>query len=63
MSDGLHVPDSDVWQQVMALMADLVERAQRLPRGAERDAALKQIRGFQERLHALLTGGKVSSSL
>jgi hypothetical protein len=44
-------------------MADLLEKAQRLPRGAERDAALEQIRGFQERLHALLTGGKVSSSL
>jgi hypothetical protein len=34
------------------LLADLLERAQQLPEGAERIAALNEIKGFQERLIA-----------
>jgi hypothetical protein len=31
----MHVPERDVWQELMALMADLLERAERLPTGPE----------------------------
>ena len=51
MSDGpMERPDGDD----LDLLADLLDRAQLLPVGPERTAALQEIRSFQKRLAAMM---------
>ena len=51
MSDGaIDVPNSSD----INLLADLLERAQRLPEGHERTAIILEIGNFQRRLAAIL---------
>ena len=47
MSDGAVVQPN---RSDLDLLADLLDRAQKLPPGPERSAALREIRSFQKRL-------------
>ena len=55
MSDRIEqVPDGDHVRELLQVLAHIFEMARRLPPGAERIAALEQIRDFQTRLGAIL---------
>ena len=48
--DRMTAPATSELQELTRLLLDLLEAAQRLPEGPERQAALKQINDFQQRL-------------
>ena len=55
MSDRIEqVPDGDHVRELLQVLTHIFEMARRLPPGAERIAALEQIRDFQTRLSAIL---------
>ena len=55
MSDRIEqVPDGDHVRELLQVLTHIFEMARRLPPGAERIAALEQIRDFQTRLGAIL---------
>ena len=55
MSDRIEqVPDGDHVRELLQVLTHIFEMARRLPPGAERMAALEQIRDFQIRLGAIL---------
>ena len=55
MSDRIEqVPDGDHVRELSQVLTHIFEMARRLPPGAERIAALEQIRDFQTRLGAIL---------
>jgi hypothetical protein len=57
MSDGAReVPDGTDVQELVVLLAKLLDTAQVLSPSPERTAAFEQIRGFQGRLASLLIG-------
>ena len=54
MSDRIEqVPDGDHVRELLQVLTLIFEMARRLPPGAERIAALEQIRDFQTRLGAI----------
>ena len=56
MSDRMkQVPDGDDVRELLQVLTRIVEMVRRLPPGAERIAALEQIRDFQIRLGAILS--------
>ena len=55
MSDRIkQVPDGDDIRELLQVLTHIFEMVRRLPPGAERIAALEQIRDFQTRLGAIL---------
>jgi hypothetical protein len=55
MSDRIEqVPDGDHVRELLQELTHIFEMARRLPPGAERIAALEQIRDFRTRLGAIL---------
>ena len=55
MSDRIkQEPDGDDVRELLHVLTRIYEMARRLPPGAERIAALEQIRDFQTRLGAIL---------
>jgi hypothetical protein len=55
MSDRIkQEPDGDDVRELLQVLTRIVEMVRRLPPGAERIAALEQIRDFQTRLGAIL---------
>ena len=55
MSDRIEqVPDGDHVRELLQVLTHIFEMARRLPPGAERIAALEQIRDFRTRLGAIL---------
>ena len=55
MSDRIkQVPDGDDVRELLQVLTRIFEMVRRLPPGAERIAALEQIRDFQIRLGAIL---------
>jgi hypothetical protein len=55
MSDHIkQVPDGDDIRELLQVLTRIYEIVRRLPPGAERIAALEQIRDFQTRLGAIL---------
>ena len=55
MSDRIkQVPDGDDIRELLQVLTHIFEMVRRLPPGAERMAALEQIRDFQIRLGAIL---------
>ena len=55
MSDRIEqVPDGDHVRELLQVLTHIFEMARRLPPGAERMAALEQIRDFQIRLGRIL---------
>jgi hypothetical protein len=63
MSDGApEMTDRENIQELLSLLAGLVEAAEGLAAGAERDAALAQIRDFHCRLTGFLTRSALSRS-
>lgn len=47
---AVEVPDTNKLKELVHLQASLWEAAQRLPKGTEREDALREISGFQNRL-------------
>jgi len=55
MSDRIkQAPDGDDIRELLQVLTHIFEMVRRLPPGAERIAALEQIRDFQTRLGAIL---------
>jgi hypothetical protein len=46
--------EADKLREIVQLQASLLEAAQRLPEGSERQNALRQIGGFQRRVEAFV---------
>jgi len=47
---AVRVPEIEELKEIVQLQANLWHAAQRLPVGAERENALREIRGFQNRM-------------
>jgi hypothetical protein len=51
---AVRVPEIEKLKEIVQLQASLWHAAQRLPAGAERENALREIRGFQNRMTAFI---------
>jgi hypothetical protein len=51
---AVEVPEISRMQEIVTMLANLLDAAHRLPEGMERQNALREIRGYQIRMAALV---------